>query len=311
MLRTMTRGPHPLTGFCLAALVALLPLLGPRLFLEPWSVRGAGALLAGAAAAFEMRQSRPRGRTVWRHHTRVALRLLATAFSGLLLLYVFRVISLETGQGTLAVPVGLWRQPECCRGVDNVTCLRTKLSLEDGAIRKCWGDESVDAVRFGLVFSYWGTALACGALIGLFQVRERPAPSPRYDLFLSYASEDRGFVERLATDLGARGLAVWWDQPEVLGGDSIVASIEQGLTRSRRFAVVLSPASRQSRWVTSETEAAIALENERQESLVLPILYQACDVPVLLKHRKRIDFTVSYKEGLEELLRRLLPTRHG
>ncbi|HKH45570.1 MAG TPA: toll/interleukin-1 receptor domain-containing protein [Thermoanaerobaculia bacterium] len=306
------RKPRPAVGFCVAAALAgLLPFLSPPIFPEFFELaRVAGALLAGGAAAFEMRRSRPRGRAAQRHRTRVALGLLALTIPVLLLLHTFRVVPLKRGQETLAVPVGLWRQPDCCRGLDNVTCLRTRLNLSEGAIRKCWGDESVSAVRFGLVLSFWGTALGCGALIGLFQVREQPAPSPSYDLFLSYANEDRGFVERLATDLGARGLAVWWDQPEVQGGDSIVASIEQGLSRSRRFAVVLSPDSRQSSWVNSETEAAIALENERQESLIIPILYRACDVPVLLKHRKRLDFTGSYEQGLAELLG-LLSTGKG
>jgi hypothetical protein len=295
-------------GFCLAAVAGLLPFLGPPIFPESFKLAlVVGALIAGGAAAFEMRRSRPRGHAAQRHRTRIALGLLAATLPVLILLYGFFVVPVKKEKETVAVPVGLWRKPDCCRGLDNVTCLRTRLNLSEGAIRKCWGDESVSAVRFGLVLSFWGTALAGGALIGLFQVRERPTPVPSYDLFLSYANEDRGFVERLATDLSDRGLAVWWDQPEIQAGGSIVASIELGLARSRRFAVVFSPDSRQSRWVTSETEAAIALENERQESLVIPLLYRDCEIPVLLKHRKRIDFTGSYERGMEELLGQLRP----
>jgi len=303
------RQSRPAVGFCVAAALAgLILLLLPRIFPSSFElVRVAGILLTGGAAAFEMRQGRPRGQAAQRHRLRLALRLLAVTAPVLILLYTFGVTILETGRGLVAVPVGLWKPSGCCPGLDDVTCIKKRLNLNDGAIRKCWGNGSVNLLRCGLVLSFWGTALGGGALIGLFQVRDRPTPVPSYDLFLSYTTQDRDFVERLATDLSARALTVWWDQPEIEAGGSIVASIEHGLARSRRFAVVLSPSSRQSSWVANETEAAIALENERRESLVIPILYQTCEVPVLLKHRKRVDFSASYEKGLEELLRQLLP----
>lgn len=321
--QSLRRKPHPAVGFGLAFLAGLLPLLGPPVFPETFEpARWFGAFLAGGAAAFEIRRGLSLDGAALQQRKRVVFRVLSMALPALFLLYAFRVVHLESGKGTLAVPLGLWRQSSCCSELDDVTCLRTRLSLTDGAIRKCWGDLSVSTVRFGLVLSYWGTALACGALIGLLWVRERPteaaleretepppdAPLSSYHLFLSHAHEDRDFVRRLAADLQSRGLTVWWDELEVGVGESIRLRLEYGLKVSSRFAVVLSPESVQSFWVNREVDSAffMAAKKKEQKSFIIPILYRTCDVPVLLGGMRSADFTISYERGLKELLSQLL-----
>lgn len=316
------RNLHPVIGLGLGCLAGLIPFLGPPTHsLE--AARWAGIALAGGAAAFVMRRSRPRGIAAVRLRKRLAL-LLVASLPSLSLLYGFRVIRIETGDGPVAVPLGFWRKPYCCKAMDDdVTCVKRELGLDkdEAAIRYCWGDGPVNTVRSGLVLSLWGTALACGGLIGLFLIREQEhasasverahgpavAPPPSYDLFLSYSTKDQDFVQCLAGDLEDRKIAVWWARPEIQVGESFVASIGQALSRSRRFAIVLSPASLDSRWVATEMEAALALENEREERFMIPLLYQTCDIPVLLKHRRYIDFSVSYERGLAELLGQLVP----
>jgi TIR domain len=272
-----------------------------------------------------MRQSRPRAEAALRHRKRVAL-FLSLSLPTLLLLYAFRVVRLESGQRELAVPIGLWRKPDCCQGFDDVTCLRTRLNLTDGAIRKCWGDESVNSVRFGLVVSFWGAALSCGALIGLLLLRERPTVAldrqseppgiqpQSYHLFLSYAAKDRDFARRLVDDLNGQGIKVWWAEQEVGAGEPIRRRIEQGLKASDRFAVVLSPESVQSSWVNEEIDSAFVMEADfkktgRRESFLIPILYRDCEMPLFLRTLKYANFIASYEQGLKELLRQLVPQR--
>lgn len=327
------RRPHPVVWFLLLFLVGLLPRLELRFFPQilDWATV-AGALLAGGAAAFVIRQDM-RPKLAFYRWRRFAQRLLAASLPVLILLYIYRVFPVKHGKDLreeVLVPIGFFPSPECCAGVGESTCIEN-LTLADDAIRSCWGSVSVASVRLALVLSYLGTALACGLWIGLLRLRkpygssagrkesvepsvlQAPAspatPALSYDLFLSYSNEDRPFVESLATDLRTQGLVIWWDQPQVKAGDSIVSTIEEGLLASRRFAVVLSPSSRRSRWVTKETHAALAVEDERQQrssgahvSFVIPVLYQECDVPVFLKDRRHADFRSSYEQGLQELL---------
>lgn len=62
-----------------------------------------------------------------------------------------------------------------------------------------------------------------------------------WDVFISYASEDRADVaEPLAQGLGAEGLEVWYDQSELKLGDSLRERIDDGLARCRFGVVILS-----------------------------------------------------------------------
>jgi predicted nucleotide-binding protein len=68
-------------------------------------------------------------------------------------------------------------------------------------------------------------------------------------VFISYSSKDRDFAERLAADLRASGVGVWFDQWEIKVGDSITQKINDGIHDNDYLAVVLSPDSVASDWV--------------------------------------------------------------
>lgn len=93
----------------------------------------------------------------------------------------------------------------------------------------------------------------------------------RWDVFISYASEDRETVAvPLARALQARGLRVWVDAHELRIGDSLRASIDQGLVDSRFGVVVLSWAFFRKRWPTWELNGLIAVESAGRR-VVLPV----------------------------------------
>ena len=65
---------------------------------------------------------------------------------------------------------------------------------------------------------------------------------PQYDVFISYASEDRkDVVAPLTRVLKQRGITFWLDKIELTLGDSLRRNIDDGLRRSRFGVVVLSP----------------------------------------------------------------------
>jgi len=129
------------------------------------------------------------------------------------------------------------------------------------------------------------------------------ASTPR--VFISYSSSDRPFVARLASDLKRLGVAVWWDQWAIRVGDSISEKVQDGISGAAWLAVVLSPRSVASAWVQRELGAAFVTELERRQIFVLPLLYEECDIPLLLRDKLYADFRASYQDGLDAVLERL------
>lgn len=121
-------------------------------------------------------------------------------------------------------------------------------------------------------------------------------------VFISHASKDKDFVDRLVSDLAARGVPVWYDKLDVRLGDSIPGKINSGISEAKYFLIVLSPAAVKSKWVREELNAALMRQVASTGTFLLPVLVEDCDVPPLLGHRRFADFRESYEAGLEELL---------
>jgi hypothetical protein len=99
-------------------------------------------------------------------------------------------------------------------------------------------------------------------------------------IFLSHAKEDAEFAQRLKADLLAEGWRVWIAPESIRPGEKWVEAINRGLETSGVFVVALSPAAVASRWVSFETNTAIALAQEDEICLVtLDVV--ACKPPVL------------------------------
>jgi hypothetical protein len=94
-----------------------------------------------------------------------------------------------------------------------------------------------------------------------------------FDVFISYASEDKAFVEPLALELRKRGLTVWFDKFELNVGDSLREKIEEGLARSRYGVVVFSPSFLRKKWPKKELNGLFSREVGGRKNRILPILH--------------------------------------
>lgn len=121
-------------------------------------------------------------------------------------------------------------------------------------------------------------------------------------VFISHASSDKFFVDRLVTDLASREIPVWYDKFDLRVGDSVTGGINEGLAQAKYFLIVLSKLSVQSRWVKEELNAALMQQVAQGGTFVLPVLLEDCEAPPLLKHRRYADFRSNYDHGLSELL---------
>jgi hypothetical protein len=121
-------------------------------------------------------------------------------------------------------------------------------------------------------------------------------------VFISYSSKDRAFATRLASDLKAKGLRVWFDQWELKVGDSLISKISSGVSSNDYLVVVLSKSSIASEWVRKELNAALMRELTEKRVVVLPVLIENCQIPPFLSDKVYADFRGDYISGLNRLL---------
>lgn len=122
---------------------------------------------------------------------------------------------------------------------------------------------------------------------------ERAARDPR-QVFLSHATTDAEFAHRLKDDLEAEGWRVWIAPDSIRAGEKWVEAINRGLEESGVFVVALTPEAVASRWVTTETNAAIDLYHVN-EIRFITLDVKACTLPVLWRQFQYIPFRKSYE----------------
>lgn len=86
--------------------------------------------------------------------------------------------------------------------------------------------------------------------------------------FLCHATEDKDLVRRLAGDLLARGIDVFFDEWEIRAGDSLRQRIDAGLQNCTHFIAVLSPTSIGKPWVNSEMDAGFVMRLQQQVAFI-------------------------------------------
>jgi hypothetical protein len=137
------------------------------------------------------------------------------------------------------------------------------------------------------------------------------AEEPRYDLFISHASEDKDAVARpLAHSLKALGFSVWFDEDVLEVGDSLRRSIDAGLARSRYGVVVLSRAFFNKPWPPRELDGLFGREIVEGTEIILPLWHEidqdflAAEAPMLLG-RLALRTDIGTAELADRLARRL------
>lgn len=122
-------------------------------------------------------------------------------------------------------------------------------------------------------------------------------------IFVSYARSDKDFVDTLARDIESAASGkfdVWTDRADISGGDDWNTAISRAIRACSYFLLVLSPNSAKSIKVGQELSLA-----DKHEKLIIPIMYQPCDIPeeleLLLTRRQTIDFSQDYDDALQSL----------
>lgn len=124
-------------------------------------------------------------------------------------------------------------------------------------------------------------------------------------VFISYSRANADFVDHLAQQLVVERVHVWLDRWELNVGDSIIDRIQSAIQASDYLCVVLSKASLESEWCKKELNAALIRELDERKVVVLPVLLEACTIPVFLREKLYADFRTSFSDGFDQLRRAL------
>lgn len=104
------------------------------------------------------------------------------------------------------------------------------------------------------------------------------------DIFISYAGEDRPWVEKFASALAEQGWSVWWDR-SIPFGQSYQTVIEQALADAHCVFVIWSAHSVDSSWVWAEAEEA------RNRNILIPIVIDKSQPPLVFRQIQTADLS--------------------
>src|SRR5262249_39154596 len=98
-------------------------------------------------------------------------------------------------------------------------------------------------------------------------------PQAKWDVFLSYAHEDKSYARQLVTQLRRIGMSVWFDELNLKVGASLREALDNGIIGSRYGVVLLTKHYFAKLWTLHELDALLALESPT-ERRVLPVWHE-------------------------------------
>lgn len=140
------------------------------------------------------------------------------------------------------------------------------------------------------------------------QLPQQPKIGPRNprQIFISHASQDAELAQRLAADLRKNGWQTWIAPDNIRPGEKWVEAIDRGLMESGVFILLLTPEAAASRWVQTEMNAAIGMENRGQVRL-FTLNVKPTAISALWGAYQWIGFDRDYDAGLAAFLSELEP----
>jgi len=148
-------------------------------------------------------------------------------------------------------------------------------------------------------------------------------PFQFYSCFISYASKDHAFAERLHAALQNKGVRCWFAPEDMKIGDRLRLRIDETIRVYDKLLLVLSKTSVSSQWVEQEVETALAREREQGTTILFPVridntvMAQQTGWPALIHRTRHVgDFRRwkthdVYQQAFDRLLQDLtIAARH-
>ena len=101
-------------------------------------------------------------------------------------------------------------------------------------------------------------------------------------VFISHNKVDKETALFLAVALEEQGANVWFDDWQLLPGDSIIGGIEAGLSNADVFILVWSSNASISKWVGTEVRAYLRRRVDDESLRIVPVMIDATPLPTLV-----------------------------
>jgi hypothetical protein len=142
------------------------------------------------------------------------------------------------------------------------------------------------------------------------------ATAYEYDVALSFAGENRDFVEAVAKRLNGAGVTVFYDDFEQvnLWGEDLVVHLDAVYRTKARYCVIfISRYYRDKAWTTHELRSALARAVEERRAYLLPARFDDTEIPGVRPTIHYIDLRkLSPDEFAERILQKLgVPAGEG
>jgi hypothetical protein len=131
----------------------------------------------------------------------------------------------------------------------------------------------------------------------------------QHHVFLSYAHSDHDVARRVADELTAAGVNVWFDFSEVKSGVAIEDQVNAALSSSDVVVVLLSSDSVRSEWVKAELRVALSRDSANRGVTVVPALIGDCDLPDSLARMRYFDLRTDLSQGVARLAEEVFAVR--
>lgn len=128
----------------------------------------------------------------------------------------------------------------------------------------------------------------------------------QFDVALSFAGEDREYVEQVADTLQRMGIRVFYDKHEIitLWGKNLYDYLQDVYQNKARFAVMFcSKHYAQKLWTSHERKSAQAKAFMSSQEYILPVRFDDTEIPGILPTIAYIDLTEYSPEELAELIK--------
>lgn len=126
-----------------------------------------------------------------------------------------------------------------------------------------------------------------------------------YDVVLSFAGEDRKYVEKIAYLMRGRGIKVFYDKFEtskLLGKDLFQFLNDTYKNKARYCVIFVSSNYVKKKWTKLELKSAQARSFEDNEEYILPIYIEDVDVPGLNKTTGCLDIKEFSEEEIVDII---------
>ena len=136
-------------------------------------------------------------------------------------------------------------------------------------------------------------------------IREAQSTSPAYDVCLSFAGEDRQYVEQVAEILRERGVLVFYDRHEKaeLWGKDLYTHLDEVYRKDARFCVLfISQHYVKKPWPNHERQSAQARAFGEIAEYILPVRFDDTEIPGLRPTVGYIDLRTTSAAELSSLI---------